>query len=333
MLKTMLEKAWLALKERGDKMNIVGEYVFYENGKEICRKSNLLTKYGKRFITSYLAGAISFDNKDIAIGISDVAATVNDSRLGFEFYRSSVNLGSIDIQTDAGTGNSTYAVVYKTTIPSDVVGTVYEIGLFPTLTEGNSDYSGRFISTFENNLNWLDDSGVSATTVTTPAPKIGNTWFSLSASSNSTNKYSLATVFDISGYNQNDSFTLAFKQQDTNLDYVFVRLYSSLTDYYEIRFVGDSSTTNKINSLALSNLYSSGYGSGTPDPTSIIKVSIGAKAKNTGATTVLLDGLRINDEDTFNTYSSLISRSVLTTPIVKTYGREIDVEYRIGLTF
>lgn len=319
--------------EREDRMNIRGEYVFYEDGKEIGRSSNLLTKYGKRFITSYLAGAVAFDNKDIAIGISDTAATVNDTQLGFEFYRSAVDLGSIDIQTNPTSGVSTYAVVYKTTIPADIVGTIYEIGLFPTGTQGNSDYSSRFISTFENNLNWLDDSGNSASTVTSPTPRIGNTWFSLSATSNSSKQYNLSTPFDLSGYSQNDSLTLAFKQQDTNLDYAYVRFYSSATDYYEIRFAGDSSLLNKVTPLLLSNLYSSGFTSGSPDATSIIKIAVGAKAKSTGNTTVLLDGLRINDEDTFNTYSSIISRSVLTTPITKSYGREIDVEYRIGLSF
>ena len=314
-------------------MNIQGEYVFYEDGKEIGRSPNLLTKYGKRFLTSYLAGAVTFDTKDIAIGIGNTAASVNNTQLEFEFYRSAVNLGSIDIQTDISTGVSTYAVVYKTTIPSDIVGTIYEIGLFPTGTDGNSDYSSRFISTFENNLNWLDDSGVSAVTVTTPTPRIGNTWFSISAATSSSNKYSLSTPFDLTGYSQNDSLTLAFKQQDTNLDYVFIRFYSSSTAYYEMRFAGDSSLLNKVTTSLLSNLYSSGFTSGSPDPASIIKVSIGAKAKSSGGTTVLLDGLRVNDEDTFNTFSSIISRSVLSSPIANSYGREIDVEYRIGLSF
>ena len=323
----------MVFMEREDNMNITGEYVFYEDGKEICRKSNLLTKFGKRFLTSYLAGAVSFDNKDIAIGIGNTTPTVNDTQLSFEFYRSSVNLGSIDIQTNAQTGVSTYAVVYKTTIPTDIVGTISEVGLFPTETEGNSDFSSRFISTFENNLSWLDDAGSPAVTVSSPSPRIGNTWFSLSTNANASKQYNLAVDFSLSGYSQNDSLTLAFKQQDTNLDYVYVRFYSSSTDYYEIRFAGDSSTSNKIIPLSLNNLYSSGINSGTPDPESIIKISVGAKAKSSGNTTVLLDGLRINDEDSFNTYSSIISRSVLSNPITKLYGREIDVEYRIGLSF
>ena len=72
---------------------------------------------------------------------------------------------------------------------------------------------------------------------------------------------------------------------------------------------------------------------GTPDASSITSIAIGAKAKSSGATSVLLDGLRVNDEDTFNTNYGLISRSVLDTPIQKQYGVQTDIEYRIGLTF
>jgi hypothetical protein len=319
--------------EREAKMNIVGEYVFYENGKEICRQSNLLTKFGKRFLTSYLAGAVNFDSKSIAIGIGDNSASVDNTQLGFEFYRSAVNLGSIDIQTNALTQASTYAVVYKTTLPTDIVGSIKEIGLFASATEGNTDYSSRFISTFENNLSWLNDAGSPAETVYTPTPRIGNTWFSLTSAANQSTKYNLLANFDLSGYSQNDSLTLAFKQQDTNLDYVIVRFYSTTNSYFEIRFPGDSSTTNKIVSKTLDNLYASGFGAGTPDAESIIQISVGAKAKSTGSTTVLLDGLRINDEDSFNSSASIISRSVLTNAVTKSYGREMDIEYRIGLTF
>lgn len=319
--------------EREANMKLVGEYVFYEDGKEICRQSNLLTKFGKRFLTSYLAGAVNFDNKSIAIGIGNSTPNANNTQLDFEFYRSAVSLGSIDIQTNSQTQASTYAVVYKTTLPTDIVGSIKEVGLFASATEGNTDYSSRFISTFENNLTWLSDAGTPASTVYTPTPRIGNTWFSLTSAANQSTKYNLLANFDVSGYSQNDSLTLAFKQQDTNLDYVFVRFYSTTTSYFEIRFPGDSSTDNKIVSRTLDNLYASGYGSGTPDPESIVQISVGAKAKSTGSTTVLLDGLRINDEDSFNSSASIVSRSVLTNSITKSYGREMDIEYRIGLTF
>ena len=122
-------------------------------------------------------------------------------------------------------------------------------------------------------------------------------------------------------------------KENIYLDYIFVRMYDSNNNYYEIRYAGDVSTGDKINSLTLNNLYSSGYGSGSPDQTSIVKIGVGVKAKLTGATTVLFDGLRINDEDAFRTDYGLISRSVLSTPIVKTLGKQMVIEYRIGLNF
>ena len=46
-----------------------GTYIIYEDGKEIYRQSNVITKFGKRFLTSYIAGNIPSPNKDMAFGI------------------------------------------------------------------------------------------------------------------------------------------------------------------------------------------------------------------------------------------------------------------------
>ena len=35
---------------------IKGTYIFYENGKEISRHSNVITKFGKRFLANFIAG-------------------------------------------------------------------------------------------------------------------------------------------------------------------------------------------------------------------------------------------------------------------------------------
>ena len=312
---------------------INGEYVFLQDGIEIGRSKNILTKYGKRYITEYLAGQSTNPLKDIAIGISTTAATVNDTQLGFEFYKSRVTLSSPDIQTSALTGLTTYGVVYKATLPPEISGTINEIGLYPSVTLGSTDYSSRSISNFESGQYWLDDAGLAVETVSTPIPLIGTYYIPITATSSSLKKYSYDLNLDLSGYSPNDSMTLAYNQKDTNLDYVFVRAYSSSTDYYEIRFLGDLFVGNKIKSLTLNNLYSSSYGSGTPDNTSITRISVGVKAKSSGSSTVLMDGLRINDEDSFRSDYGLISRSVLSSSITKSLGRQMDIEYRLGLTF
>lgn len=310
-----------------------GEYVFYEDGKEVGRNKNLITKFGKRYLTQYLAGQSNTNLKDVAIGIGATAASINDTQLGFEFYRSPVTMSSIDIQTDSTTGLSSYGVVHKTTIPVDVVGIINEIGVFPTVSLSSTDYASNSISTFEDNQGWTDSSGASPSVLTTPTPKIGTYYLSVGANASGSKEYFNNFNIDISGYSALDSLTIAYRQSDLNLDYVFVRMYDSNNNYYEIRYAGDISTGDKIKSLTLNNLYSSGYGSGAPDQTSIVKISVGVKAKSSGSTTVLLDGLRINDEDAFRTDYGLISRSVLSTPIVKTLGKQMVIEYRIGINF
>lgn len=315
-------------------MNVSGEYVFYEDGKEVGRNKNLITKFGKRYLTQYLAGQSNTNLKDVAIGIGSTAASVNDTQLGFEFYRSPVTMSSIDIQTNSTTGISSYGVVHKTTIPVDVVGVISEIGVFPTVSLSSTDYASNSISTFEDNQSWADSNGAFPSVLTTPTPKIGSYYLSMNAPSSGTKQYFNNFNIDISGYSALDSLTIAYRQVDLNLDYVFVRMYDSNNSYYEIRYAGDVATTgDKIKSLTLNNLYSSGYGSGAPDQTSIVKIGVGVKAKSSGATAVLFDGLRINDEDAFRTDYGLISRSVLTTPIVKTLGKQMVIEYRVGLSF
>jgi hypothetical protein len=300
-----------------------------------------LTKFGKRFLTNYLAGVTSFNSKNIVIGIGDKDATVNDNRLDFEFYSSPVDISSPNIETDPITGITTYSVIYKTSLPNDVVGVIKEVGLFPAQSSTKTDYSDRYISSFENALPWTDSSGNNPTLVISPTPRLGSYLFQItspsvtSPSTYSTKEYSFNTDFNLSGYSIYDSLTLAFRQADTNLDYIYLRFYSTATDYFEARILGESSilSPNKIKSLMLSDVFNSSYKSGTPDSTSINKILVGVKSKTIAGTTTYMDGLKINDEDSFDPTYGLISRSVLSNAISKFSGSQMDIEYKIGLTF
>lgn len=294
----------------------------------------MITKFGKRFITSYMANGLNFNEKDIAIGIGNRAESANDTDMQFEFYRSGVFLGSSDIQTNTATGETTYSVVYKTTLPTDVEGVIREIGIFPTAALQNTDYSSQYISSFENSYSWRDSNGDEAEKVSSPQPRIGSSYFKVSAPMNQSKSYTIDTVFDISGYGVDDSLNIAFYQIDLNLDYVYVRFYSSPTEYKEIRFAAASTVGEKILTSKLSELFNSSFSSSNPtDFSAITQIEVGAKAKSSGSTIVLLDGLRINDDDRYNTQYGLISRSVLDEPIVKKLGVEMDIEYKINLGF
>jgi hypothetical protein len=281
-----------------------------------------------------MANGLNFNEKDIAIGIGNRTATANDTDMQFEFYRSGVFLGSSDIQTNTATGETTYAVVYKTTLPTDVEGVIREIGLFPTASLQNTDFSSQYISSFENSYSWRDSNGDEAEKVSSPQPRIGSSYFKISAPMSQSKYYAIDTVFDISGYGVDDSLNIAFYQIDLNLDYVYVRFYSSPDDYKEVRFAGASTIGEKILPAKLSELFNSSFSSSTPTDFSLItKIEVGAKAKSSGSTIVLLDGLRINDDDRYNPQYGLISRSVLASPIIKKLGVEMDIEYKINLGF
>jgi hypothetical protein len=309
-----------------------GTYVFYENGKEVARRSNVITKFGKRFLTNFIAGNIVTLSKDMAFGIDGTSATENDTRLGFEFYRAPVLFGSTDIQTADGV--TTYSVVYKTTIPQDVVGEIYEIGLYPSTRSSINNFDSKFITNFDSIVDWEDSSGINPLN-TGSNYRIGGNLLRMSASANSSKEYkSTIPSLNISGYSTADTIRVAYYREDANLSTIKVRLYSDNSKYYEATITPSSGTGYKISTdIPLSTFFSGGTVP-APDNTNINQVGIIITANSSGDTNVGLDGLRINDEDTFDPTFGMISRSSSSSAIVsKVAGRQVDVEYRLDLDF
>jgi len=310
---------------------IKGTYIFYEKGKKIYRSPKLSTKIGKRFLTNVIAGGANNELKDIALGIDSTAASEDDTRLGFEFYRTHVILSSTDIQTVNNV--TTYSVIYKATIPQDISGVVSEVGLYPQTRSSLNNYDSKFISDFSNYLNWTDPSGINPD-ITTSNAKIGSNLLTMSSGLSGASKEYTSSIspMDISGYSVNDSIKLSYYRNNTNLDYITVKLYSSDTDYYSVNVTPTSGTGYKLSSdILLSTLFTDPTGS--PDKTQINKIGIVIKPISGQTTTVGMDGLRINDEDTFDPIFGLISRSVLGTALTKLAGRQVDIEYKLDLSF
>lgn len=361
----------------------------------------MITKFGKRFLTSHLAGLVDFTTKDIALGIGSTTPNAygNDTRLDFEFYRLPATLSSIDIRSANITGLSTtgssvtytaennfspgqtvkitgvvptqynvssaiitsasstqftisssatgtytsggyassYSAIFSATIPQDVSGVISEIGLYPGSRKSANSFDSKFITSFDNNLNWTDGSYNPQITYNSGAfqSKIGDNMIAITAAASSSKEYSNSqTYYDISGYSVKDSLTIAYKKADANTSKIRVKFYSSNTSYCWIDFTPESGTGDKISSLTLNNLFSNTTAT-PPDLTSIIKVGVEVTAGSGGATTVYFDGMRINDEDTFDPYYGLISRSVLTGSdiLTKVSGRQVDIEYKLALEF
>jgi hypothetical protein len=304
-----------------------GTYIYYENGQEIYRSENVITKYGKRFLTSFLAGRDSFSSKSMAFGIDSTAAQDTNTRLGFEFYRTPVLFGSTDIQTLNET--STYAVVYKAIIPQDVAGYITEVGIYPEYKESLSSYDSKFIADFDNQLDWTN-----TPLITTTDARVGQYLLTMSSDGTSAKEYkSNIQAIDLSGYSVNDTLKLAYVKNDSNLQNIIIKFYSSALDYYSVTITPESGTGYKISSeIKIENMLLNAS-TANVDPSNINQIGVTITPVSGQSTTVGLDALRINDEDTFDPNFGLISRSVLSTPLVKLAGRQVDVEYRLDLGF
>lgn len=308
----------------------------------------MITKFGKRFLTSYLSGNESFVSKELALGIGSATpnAKGNDTKLEFEFYRMPVELSSFNIlQTGVDVDGDpvfSYFITYKSTIPQDVSGVVSEIGLYPAGRQSFNNFDSKFITSFTNEFNWFEGSNnpssqgntLDANGNYTFLSKVSDSMIRVDVSSGQTKEYINSFLSDdISGYSINDTICIAYKKADNNVSKIRVKFYSSDLAYYYVDFTPESGTGDKIQSLSLNNLFSNYTASpNLPDPSSIIKIGIETTAAG-GNTTVYFDALRINDEDTFDPGYGLISRSVLSTPLIKKPGRPVDIEYKLQLEF
>jgi hypothetical protein len=304
-----------------------GTYIYYENGQEVYRSENVITKYGKRFLTSFLAGRDSFASKSMAFGIDNTAALDTNTRLGFEFYRTPVLFGSTDIQTI--NDSTTYSVVYKSTIPQDVAGYITEVGIYPEYKESLSSYDGKFIADFDNQLEWTN-----TPLITETGARVGQYLLNMSSNGTSAKEYKTnIQAIDLSGYSVNDTLRLAYLKNDSNLQNIIIKFYSSALDYYSVTITPASGTGYKISSdILVDNLFSNASTLNV-DPSNINQIGIVITPVSGQSTSVGLDALRINDEDTFDPNFGLISRSVLSSPLIKLAGRQVDVEYRLDLGF
>lgn len=307
-----------------------GTYIFSQDGKEICRSENIITKFGKRFFTNFIAGNVSDLEKDMAFGIGTTAASENDTRLEFEFYRTPVTLGATDIQTTSGT--TTYSVIYKTTIPQDVAGSIKEVGIYPSTRSSINNFDSKFLADFYDSLDWKDESNNNPQYATTGV-RVGDNVLTMTSNSTAAREYtqSIAPI-DFSGYSIYDSVKIAFYRNNVNLSSVKVRFYSSNNGYYEITFSPSASVGYYLSpDVLMSTVFAGAVNS--PDKTAINKIGIIITPASGQSTSVGMDGLRINDEDTFDPAFGLISRSILATALSKSTGRAVDVEYKLDLDF
>ncbi len=207
-----------------------GTYSFYVDGEKVGESENVVTTAGKNVILRYLAGMVPNFAKAISLGTyNNVAASASDTDMGFEYVRSEVTLGSVDL-TDV---NHDY-LVFKTTFPTELAMNVKEIGLFSFYTNpASGQYTGRVLSTFDDGEIWTTDANTNAATFTaltsTSLNAIGDSsMVVINDTDGSTDTYTLdfANV-DLSGYSATDTLGLAIGTYSSRVTGVTLTLIDS----------------------------------------------------------------------------------------------------------
>jgi hypothetical protein len=284
----------------------------------------MITRFGKRFLSNFVAGNSSFSSKEMALGIAtetEYPLLDTNSRLGFEFYRVPIRQGGIDI--DASVSPTKYTVIYSATIPTNIAGNINEIGIYSGESVSRNLYGSKFISNFELPYEWSPEP-----TLDQSDYRVGDSSLLFTSNGTAAREYTyLIDSMDVSGYNPSDTMSFSYKVNDANLSSLKVRLYSSDTDYLEFTFTGHSLGYN-IKNLDMSE----GVSSGTFNSQSVVKLGI-VVTPTSAQTSVSMDGLRINDEDTFDPEYGLIARSILDSTMIKVIGREASIEFKLDLLF
>ncbi|AXH68758.1 minor tail protein [Streptomyces phage SparkleGoddess] len=291
-----------------------GVYRFYQDGNLIAEQPNLITTEGQRLILRYLAGQSPSLGAAIGIGVSSVAATVNDTMLGFEVERVPVNLRNADYTNTM--------VIFKGTIDQDVVVNIYEMGLWSAAANNLSgEFDSRLLTTFD-----LELEAWSNVVADTTANRTSIDAVRVNAGISSTTNASLDVDMDLSGYSANDTFLLAFSKPNNNIN--TIKLI-----FEDVIGGGNASLTKTVSSLGTGyNILQFRKGdftiTGTFSWETITRMSFDVTAGGT-AGYVILDGLRVEDLDTPNQDFTLVSHAILGSPIQKTNVAPMDVEYAL----
>jgi hypothetical protein len=284
----------------------------------------MITKFGKRFLTNFVAGNSSLSSKEMAIGIAnstEYPLADTNSRLGFEFYRVPIRQGGIDI--DATSSPTKYTVIFSATLPTNIAGKINEIGIYSGQSSARNIYDSKIISNFELPYQWTPEPALDQVN-----SRVLDSSLTFTSDGSSSREYNYPILdLDISGYNPLDTMCLSYRTNDVNLSSIKVRLYSSELDYIEFEF-DDHSLGDNVKSLYMSE----GVTTGTFNSQSIINLGV-IITPTTSPTSVSMDGLRINDEDTFDPEYGLIARSILDSTMIKVVGREAAIEFKLDLSF
>lgn len=296
---------------------IKGTYVFKQGGIEIGRSDNIITTHGKEAIVQYLADSTFEWASSIAVGSINTTPTLTDLTLKYETARTGVTLKSYK-------NGSPSLIIIKGTLDANLSANIYEIGVFPSKTKqvfGTRDQ--LIIDDFSTIVNWTTSAGTAYTT---------NAYAAQSPYSPRIGLYSVAMVATSTIVNTNFNLDLSTYSPIDTLD-LLVNVASGKSGTLNV-------TLTDVNGLTATLAYTFGSTTGYQIlsqalPSSIFSLSNvkSIQFATVGANSAItLDAVKIAVLSEVSDTTSLVSRSVLTTPIAKIYGTPLDIEYYVQLS-
>lgn len=301
-----------------------GFYRVYEDGVLLAEQENVITTAGRRLIADFLAGINASWAGAIAIGVSDATPAVTDTRLGFEYYRNAVE--SKAVAYGLGTAGA-HVITVKSSIDNSVSGKIVELGVYPTQFNDKAGSGGGFVISYGDSTEpWYMYSGgdwvINTISPDTTYRLIGEDGTVINAGNHRLAGQSL----DFSSYSGLDEFQTAMKVISGTPTAIQIRFNTDDSNYFS--YTPTLSALVSGTNYTVSSLAKSAWtATGTPDWSNITSIEF----QVTGTCNILLDGIRISDMDTLNPSYALVSHAVMGTPIYKTSGSLMEIEYYVEI--
>ena len=276
----------------------------------------MITLRGKTFFKRYLANQAGQVAGAASFGIGNSAASTADERLQFEFSRIPLSIIQYDPVTDR--------VVFKGTLPAEVSGTIYEVGLWTSeVNNASINQEARVITTFDSSSEEWD-----IETFDTVGTRIGLDSLKHTPIASATTTSVMAGVsLDFIENTSQDAFNFAYDVQNAFTANIKLRFRTDASNYYEYTV-----TSPTVGFKFSSFTKGSATVVGTPDWADINELSVSTTSTAGGASAVEFEGLRIEDIDTYNQEYGLIARLVPAAPVAKPDGQILDFEYHLAVT-
>ncbi len=330
---------------------IKGIYRVYKNGELILEKENQMTVAGRSIVLKSLMGLIPSIGGNIQVGISSVAnqtadsnGLIPDTRLGFSVASLPVRLAFLDNSQNYD------SMVFRGTIPPNEESyQIYELGIFPSRPGGEQTFQQLSLVSGSRTDGWRE-AGVSVGDPNTTLPTLPtNSCFISSMPTGFTGGFRVGnealfvkagdtldinktfSQFASAGENAflaDDYITVAYSKKSADTPQLTLKfLYNSENYFYKTVTLPAGTSYGFVNILRSSF---SIYGT-----SNLTWGNINGIAVTVADADLIIDAIRINDNDNLDTTYGMVSRTVLGSEnkITKSQGESLDIEYYLSFGF